>query len=104
MLVGADTVQVCSPQLWKMYDIIKNSVKGLQGYLERGRMNSPTDLVGRSFPCIFHEHKRGKLKGRLEWDVVLGGRAAGMTWWFWVRTGGGGLWWRHCVVLLSTSP
>ena len=56
MLVGADTVQVCSAVMENGYDIIKKFCEGLQGYLERKGMNSPTDLVGRSLP-YFTEHK-----------------------------------------------
>lgn len=56
MLVGADTVQVCSAVMENGYGIIKKFCEGLQGYLERKGMNSPTDLVGRSLP-YFTEHK-----------------------------------------------
>jgi dihydropyrimidine dehydrogenase (NAD+) subunit PreA len=49
ILLGAQTVQLCTAVMWKGYDIIKSLVKGLDDYLARKGIDNISEIAGAAF-------------------------------------------------------
>ena len=73
MLVGADTVQVCTGAMLQGYGMIDGLLEGLAAFLERHGFESPAEAVGRSLP-YFTTHAE-LVRMQLEAKVAHAGRS-----------------------------
>ena len=52
IMLGATTVQICTSIMWQGYGHFQTLLKGLEGYLEREKLESLDPIRGKTLPYI----------------------------------------------------